>query len=98
MPRSKGPIVEPNYYDQLNSLIRMYWRLNQINNFLVSAKGVIGFFVLTLLSFLIIPGIAKYIVSLLFLIALALIVVVPFFISIFVGRAAKRLESSRDGE
>lgn len=97
MPRSDGPIADPDYFDKLHPLIRVYWRLNQITGFVVSPIGVIGFFVLACILVFAIPQFGVHIVTVLFFSALAMMTVVPFILSIFVNREANRLGTSNRG-
>lgn len=97
MPRSDGPIPEPSYFDNLHPLIWIYWRLNQIIEFLESPIGFWGFVILACILLGAIPQFGMYIVTLLFFTSLAMMTVVPLVLSIFVSREAKRLAKCNRG-
>jgi len=93
MPAASTPIRADDYADNLHPLIRTYWSLNTFTNACVHPVSLILFFVFASFGSFLFPGIAPMIASVVFFAALAMMTVVPFMLSIFVNREAKRSAS-----
>ncbi|MBB3210535.1 hypothetical protein FHS27_006382 [Rhodopirellula rubra] len=93
MPGANSPIRAPDYADNAHPLIRAYWNLNAITNICLHPVFMVSFFLLTIVLVGTFPNVGPAIITVLFFSILALMTVVPFVLSIFVGRAAKRSAS-----
>ena len=94
MPSSPGPIRDANLKDCVHPLIHCYWSLNRVNNAITHPIAVISYFLFVCVLFALTPDVAAPIASVTFFTALALMTVVPFMLSLFVDREAKRISAS----
>ena len=90
MPAANGPIRAADYADNLHPLIRTYWNLNAVTNICLHPIFMISFFLSTIVLVSAFPNAGPVIVTIVFFFILALMTVVPFILSIFVGREVKR--------
>lgn len=93
MPSANSPIRAADYADNLHPLIRAHWNLIAVTNACVHPISVILFFIFASFGSLLFPAVGPTIASVVFFAALATMTVVPFVLSIFVNREAKRTSS-----
>ncbi|MEM9941417.1 MAG: hypothetical protein AAF939_07470 [Planctomycetota bacterium] len=93
MPFADSPIRAPDYGDNLHPLIRTYWKLNVITSICLHPAFLVSFFLLTVVVVGTFPNVGPVVTMVLFFSILALMTVVPFVLSVFVGREAKRRAS-----
>jgi len=95
MPAASSPIRAADYADNPHPLIRTYWRLNAITNACLHPIFMILFFLSTVVLVFAFPNAGPVVVTIFFFSVLAIMTAVPFILSVFVGREAKR---SADGD